>query len=56
MNIYKIEVYEAFYVSYEIEADSEEKARDLLYMGDQQPVEKDKALEWDILEIEEVES
>ena len=56
MNIYKIEVYEAFYVSYEIEADSKQKACDLLYMGDQQPVEKDKALEWDILEIEEVES
>ena len=52
MNIYKITVREASYVEYEIEAGSEEEARDLLGMGDQTP--KDSSIvDWDIIEIEE---
>ncbi len=52
MNIYKITVHEAAYVEYEIEANSEEEARDLLGMGDQQ-VANSHIVYWDILEIKE---
>jgi hypothetical protein len=52
MNIYKITVDATVIVEYEIEADSEEGARDLLGMGDQTP--KDSSIiDWDIIEIEE---
>jgi nitrate/nitrite-specific signal transduction histidine kinase len=37
MNIYRITVREVCSTEYSIEADTEEEARDLLYMGDQQP-------------------
>ena len=52
MNIYKITVREASNVEYEIEADSEEEARDLLYMGDQR-IADEHIVDWDIIEIEE---
>ena len=52
MNIYKITVREVCYVEYEIEADSEEEAHDLIRMGDQPP--KDTSiLDYDIIDVEE---
>jgi len=52
MNIYRITVREISYFEYEITADSEEEARDLLGMGDQTP--KDiKIVDWDIIDVEE---
>jgi hypothetical protein len=52
MNIYRITVREVSSTEYSIEADSEEEARDLLYMGDQRVV-NDHIVDWDIVEIEE---
>jgi len=52
MNIYKITVREIAHIKYEIEADSEEEARDLLGMGDQRVVDS-AIVDWDIIEIEE---
>ena len=52
MNIYRITVREISHFEYEIEADTEEEARDLLHMGDQRIV-NDHIVDWDIIEIEE---
>ena len=52
MNTYKITVRETSYVEYEIEADSEEEARDLLGMGDQTPKDSD-IVDWDVIDVEE---
>jgi len=52
MNIYKITVRETVHVKYEIEADSEDEARDLLAMGDQRVVDI-ASVDWDIIEIKE---
>ena len=52
MNIYRITVREISSIEYEIEADSEEEARDLLGMGDQRVVDNE-IVDWDIIEIEE---
>ena len=52
MNIYRITVREVSSIEYSIEADTEEDARDLLGMGDQQ-VANSHIVYWDILEIKE---
>ena len=52
MNIYRKTVREGLSTEYSIEADTEEEARDLLYMGDQRVV-NDHIVDWDIIEIEE---
>ena len=52
MNIYRITVREVCSTEYSIEADTEEEARELLYMGDQRVV-NDHIVDWDIIEIEE---
>lgn len=52
MNIYRITVREINSVEYSIEADTEQEARDLLYMGDQRIV-NEHIVDWDIIEIEE---
>ena len=52
MNIYKITVRERTYVEYEIEAGSEEEARDLLGMGDQTPKDSE-IVDWEIVDVEE---
>ena len=52
MSTYKITMREVCYVEYEIEADSEEEAHDLIRMGDQPP--KDTSiLDYDIIDVEE---
>jgi hypothetical protein len=50
MNTYRIIVRES--IEYSIEADTEEEARDLLYMGDQQVV-NNRIVDWDIMKIKE---
>ena len=52
MNIYKITVRETAHVKYEIEADSEKEAYDLLGMGDLTP-EDQYIIDWDVIEFEE---
>ena len=52
MNIYRIRIRQLSSVTYSIEADSEDKARELLYMGDQRVV-SDHVVDWDIVDIEE---
>lgn len=52
MNIYKITVREISHIKYEVEANSEEEARDLIGMGDLTP-EDQYIIDWDIIEIEE---
>ena len=52
MTIYKITVREIAHIKYEIEADSEDEARDLLGMGDQRVVDI-ASVDWDIIEIKE---
>ena len=55
MNIYRITVRETSLVEYSIEANNEDEARKLLYMGDQQVV-NDRTVAWDCIEIEECKS
>ena len=55
MNIYQIGVWQTTYVKYEIEADSEEEARDLLGMGDQTPKDSE-IVNWEIVDVEEREA
>ena len=55
MNVYKITVREILLVEYSIEADSEEEARKLIDMGDQQYVLQ-QFVDWDIIDVEERES
>lgn len=52
MNIYRITVREMSSIEYEIEADSEEEACDLIGMGDQR-IADEHIVDWDIIEIEE---
>ena len=52
MNIYRITVSEVCSTEYSIEADTEEEARDLLYMGDQQP-QTSYIDDFEIIQIEE---
>jgi hypothetical protein len=52
MTIYRITVRELSLVEYSIEADSEDKARELIGTGNQQ-VANDHVVDWDIVEIEE---
>jgi hypothetical protein len=50
MNTYLITVHEC--IEYSIEAETEEEARDLLYMGDQQVV-NNRIVDWNIVKIKE---
>lgn len=52
MNIYKITVRETIHAKYEIEANSQREAEDVLRMGDQRIVDQ-HIVDWDIIEIEE---
>ena len=52
MNIYQITVREILLVEYSIEADSEEEARNLLEMGDQQ-IAEEHIVDWDIIDVQE---
>ena len=51
-NLYRITVREISYVEYSVEADSEEEARKLVGMGDQQ-IADEHIVDWDIIDIEE---
>jgi hypothetical protein len=55
MSIYQIGVWQTTYVKYEIEADSEDEARDLIGTGDQRVVDSE-ILDWDIIDVEEIKS
>lgn len=55
MSIYRITVLEVSSIEYSIEADTEEEARDLLYMGDQR-IADEHIVDWVIIEIEEREA
>ena len=55
MNTYKICVHVDSYKSYLVEADSEEEARKLIDMGDQQYVLQ-QFVDWDIIDVQEREA
>ena len=50
MNVYRITVHES--IEYSIEADTEEEARNIFYMGDEQVVNS-RMVNWNIDEIKE---
>jgi len=52
MSIYRITVREICRLDYEVEADSEEEARELIDTGDQRVIDE-HIVDWDIIEIEQ---
>ena len=52
MNIYRITVREISSIEYEVEANSEQEARDLIGTGDQRIVNS-AIVDWDIIDAEE---
>jgi hypothetical protein len=50
MSTYLITVHES--IEYSIEADTEEEARNIFYMGDEQVVNS-RSVDWNIVEIKE---